>query len=210
MTTTLVCIVDDDDAVRLSMTMLVETLGHRVRSYPDAQSLLDDTRTLEQADCILLDVRMPGLSGIGTQERLQRIGNQVPIIFVSGHGDVPMVAKTMRAGAFDFIQKPFNDQMLLDRVQEAIQHSTRRRAELDRRQHFESHLHELTPREREVMDQVLEGRLNKQIAYDLDISIKTVEQHRARIMQKMGVGSLAELVRLVTLYRARVTTETAR
>lgn len=193
----LVCVVDDDDAVRLSIGLLIETLGFPVRCYAGAMELLDDDDALERAHCLVLDVRMPGLSGVGLQGRLGRIGQRVPIIFVSAYGDVPMVARVMRAGAFDFLQKPFNEQVLLDRVNEAVQVSTQRRREGARWNAVQGRLDGLTTRERDVMDGMVAGRLNKQIAEDLGISIKTVEQHRARVMEKLQVESLAELVRLV-------------
>lgn len=190
----LVCIVDDDDAVRLSIGLLVETLGFPVRCFAGALDLLADGEALEQAHCLVLDVRMPGLSGVGLQERLARLGGSIPIIFVSAHGDVPMVARAMREGAFDFLQKPFNEQVLLDRVSEAVQLAGQHRTEAAWQQAFRSRLDGLTVREREVLDGMTAGRLNKQIAEDLGISMKTVEQHRARVMEKLQVESVAELV----------------
>lgn len=190
----LVCVVDDDDAVRLSIGLLVETLGFPVRCFAGALDLLADGEALEQAHCLVLDVRMPGLSGVGLQERLARLGGEIPIIFVSAHGDVPMVARAMREGAFDFLQKPFNEQVLLDRVSEAVQLAGQRRMEAAWQQAFRSRLDGLTVREREVLDGMTAGRLNKQIAEDLGISMKTVEQHRARVMEKLQVESVAELV----------------
>ena len=124
----LVCVVDDDDAVRLSTSLLIETLGLPVRSFASALEILADDETLRRAHCLVLDVRMPGLSGMGLQERLARLGHDLPIIFVSAHGDVPMVARAMRDGAFDFLQKPFNEQALLDRIQEAVQLAAAQRA----------------------------------------------------------------------------------
>ena len=190
----LVCVVDDDDAVRLSIGLLVETLGFPVRCFAGALDLLADGEALEQAHCLVLDVRMPGLSGVGLQERLARLGGEIPIIFVSAHGDVPMVARAMREGAFDFLQKPFNEQVLLDRVSEAVQLAGQHRTEAAWQQAFRSRLDGLTVREREVLDGMTAGRLNKQIAEDLGISMKTVEQHRARVMEKLQVESVAELV----------------
>lgn len=190
----LVCVVDDDDAVRLSIGLLVETLGFPVRCFAGALELLAEGEALEQAHCLVLDVRMPGLSGVGLQERLGRLGSEIPIIFVSAHGDVPMVARAMREGAFDFLQKPFNEQVLLDRVSEAVLVAGQRRAEAAWQQAFRARLDGLTAREREVLDGMTAGRLNKQIAEDLGISMKTVEQHRARVMEKLQVESVAELV----------------
>lgn len=199
----LVCVVDDDDAVRLSISLLVETLGLRVRNYANAMELLADGEALDLAHCLILDVRMPGLSGVGLQERLLRLGSTVPIVFVSAHGDVPMVARAMREGAFDFLQKPFNEQVLLDRVQEAVQHAARRREEAVRLSDIRARLDALTMREREVMQGMVAGRLNKQIADSLGISMKTVEQHRAKVMEKLRVDSLAELVRMVVQVQGR-------
>ena len=199
MSAPLVCVVDDDDAVRLSISLLVETLGLPVRNFPTALDMLADPEALEQAHCLVLDVRMPGLSGLGLQERLIRLGSVIPIIFVSAHGDVPMVARAMRDGAFDFLQKPFNEQVLLDRVQEAVQVASRRRHEQVWLADVQARIDGLTARELDVMEGMVAGRLNKQIADDLGISMKTVEQHRARVMEKLRVESLAELVRMVVL-----------
>ena len=193
----LVCVVDDDDAVRLSMSLLIETLGLQVQSFASALDILADEEALRQAHCLVLDVRMPGLSGVGLQERLSRLGHPLPIIFVSAHGDVPMVARAMREGAFDFLQKPFNEQVLLDRVQEAVQFAAAQRAARGWLAEIQARIDSLTARESDVMAGMVAGRLNKQIAEGLGISIKTVEQHRARVMEKLQVDSLAELVRLV-------------
>ena len=193
----LVCVVDDDDAVRLSMSLLIETLGLREPSFASALDILADEEALRRAHCLVLDVRMPGLSGVGLQERLSRLGHPLPIIFVSAHGDVPMVARAMREGAFDFLQKPFNEQVLLDRVQEAVQFAAAQRAAWGWLAEIQARIDSLTARESDVMAGMVAGRLNKQIAEGLGISIKTVEQHRARVMEKLQVDSLAELVRLV-------------
>jgi FixJ family two-component response regulator len=193
----LVCVVDDDDAVRLSMSLLIETLGLQVQSFASALDILADEEALRRAHCLVLDVRMPGLSGVGLQERLSRLGHPLPIIFVSAHGDVPMVARAMREGAFDFLQKPFNEQVLLDRVQEAVQFASAQRAARGWLAEIQARIDSLTARESDVMAGMVAGRLNKQIAEGLGISIKTVEQHRARVMEKLQVDSLAELVRLV-------------
>lgn len=199
----LVCVVDDDDAVRLSIEMLIQSIGFHTRAYPDALSLLADHATLAVANCIVLDVRMPGLSGLAAQERLQQLGSDVPIIFVTGHGDVPMVVKAMRNGAIDFIQKPFNEQRLLDRIQEVVRDDQQRRSVRSDDAAVACRIASLTPRERDVLEGMLQGLLNKQIADNLGISMKTVEQHRARIMEKMAVASFAELVSTVTLHRTR-------
>lgn len=194
----LVCVVDDDEMVRLSVGLLIETLGAQVRSYASCLQLIDDEASLKLAGCLVLDVRMPGIGGLEMQERLEMLRVDAPIIFISGHGDVPMVVRAMRAGALDFLQKPFDEQLLLDRVQQAIAISARRRRERVKRATIEARLATLTPRERDVLEGIVAGRQNKMIAEDLGISMKTVEQHRARIMEKMHAASLAELVRHVT------------
>jgi FixJ family two-component response regulator len=168
-----------------------------VQSFASALDILADEEALRRAHCLVLDVRMPGLSGVGLQERLSRLGHPLPIIFVSAHGDVPMVARAMREGAFDFLQKPFNEQVLLDRVQEAVQFAAAQRAARGWLAEIQARIDSLTARESDVMAGMVAGRLNKQIAEGLGISIKTVEQHRARVMEKLQVDSLAELVRLV-------------
>lgn len=194
----LVCVVDDDEMVRMSVCMLIETLGVQARSYANCLQLMDDESSLKLAGCLVLDVRMPGISGLEMQERLDSLRVDAPIIFISGHGDVPMVVRAMRGGALDFLQKPFDEQLLLDRVQQAIAISARRRRERVKRATVEARLATLTPREKQVLEGIIAGRQNKVIAENLGISMKTVEQHRARIMEKMHAASLAELVRHVT------------
>lgn len=191
-----VFIVDDDEAMRDSLAWLLESNGLRVSSFESGEAFLDDYRE-DMAGCLVLDVRMPGMSGLELHEKLQALRSTLPIIFVTGHGDVPMAVSALKKGAADFIEKPFNDKEVLRLIEQCLavdreQQSRRRRhAEIARR------LAALTPREREVMDLMAAGRLNKQIADDLGISIKTVEVHRARVMDKMEVRSLAELVQSV-------------
>lgn len=197
----LVCVVDDDEMVRMSVGMLIETLGVRAKSYASCVQLMEDEASLQLAGCLVLDVRMPGISGLEMQERLEALRVDAPIIFISGHGDVPMVVRAMRGGALDFLQKPFDEQVLLDRVQQAIEISAKRRRERVRRATVEARLATLTPRENDVLKGITGGRQNKLIAEDLGISMKTVEQHRARIMEKMHAASLADLVRQVTELR---------
>ena len=198
----LVCVVDDDEMVRMSVCMLIETLGVQARSYANCVQLMADESSLKLAGCLVLDVRMPGISGLEMQERLEGLRVDAPIIFISGHGDVPMVVRAMRGGALDFLQKPFDEQLLLDRVQQAIGISAERRRERVKRATVEARLATLTPREKEVLEGIIAGRQNKIIAENLGISMKTVEQHRARIMEKMHAASLAELVRHVTELRS--------
>ena len=194
----LVCVVDDDEMVRMSVCMLIETLGVQARSYANCLQLMEDESSLKLAGCLVLDVRMPGISGLERQCRLEILRVDAPIIFISGHGDVPMVVRAMRGGALDFLQKPFDEQLLLDRVEQAIAISAKRRRERVKRATVEARLATLTPREKQVLEGIIAGRQNKVIAENLGISMKTVEQHRARIMEKMHAASLAELVRHVT------------
>ena len=182
--------------VRTSLQMLLEVLGMRVSTYADAAAFLADPQALD-CDVLLLDVRMPGMSGLQLQTRLNELHASLPILFISGHGDIPMAVRAMRAGALDFLQKPFNEQVLIDWIQTAIQRreSTRNRAggadEVRRR------LASLTPREREVLDAVMDGKANKAIAFDFGVSLKTVEQHRGRMMNKLGVRKVADIFRLL-------------
>jgi FixJ family two-component response regulator len=188
-------IVDDDDAVRDSLSLLLRTVGLRSRTYASATDFLD-AYVPGEVGCLVTDIRMPGLSGLELQHALIEKHFEIPVIFITGHGDVPMAVDAMKSGAVDFIQKPFRDQDLLDRIHQAL-HLARSAhdAQLETstiKERFET----LTPREREVMDKVVAGCANKVIAMDLAVSQRTVELHRARVMQKMGARSLAELVRL--------------
>jgi FixJ family two-component response regulator len=191
-----VFIVDDDEAMRDSLAWLLESNELRVSAFESGEAFLDAYRD-DMAGCLVLDVRMPGMSGLELHERLQAMNSPLPIIFVTGHGDVPMAVSALKKGAADFIEKPFNDKEILRLIEQCLaidrEQSGRRRHNAD----IERRLASLTPREREVMDLMAAGRLNKQIADDLGISIKTVEVHRARVMDKMEVRSLAELVQCV-------------
>lgn len=193
-----VFVVDDDQAVRESLGMLLRSMGQRASLFDSAQAFLDQY-TPEWCGCIVLDIRMPGMSGVELHQRLKTMGCTIPVIFVTGHGDVPMAVEAMHSGAFDFIQKPFRDQELLDRINHALTWDTEHRSEERRRRSVLEKLASLTPREREVLDCVVQGLANKVIAMDLDLSQRTVEIHRARVMEKMGARSLAELVRMSLL-----------
>lgn len=188
-----ICVVDDDAVVRESLKLLIEMQGVQVRDYGSCQDFLDDARALDCA-CLVLDVRLPGISGLQLQERLRERQEVPPIIFISGHADVPMAVQAMRAGALDFLQKPFPEQVLLDRIEQAIGLFAEKRRDRVRRATLEARLAQLTARERNVLDCMLAGHANKVIADELAISVKTVEQHRARVMEKMRAGSVAELV----------------
>ena len=192
-----VCVVDDDAAVRDALCLLIETLGVKVCAYASARDLLADP-CHRDCGCLVLDVRMPGMSGLELQSRLAEAGWISPIIFITGHGDVPMAVQAVRGGAIDFLQKPFNDQMLLDRVQHALDRYGVIREEHWRRETLAARLSLLTERERQVMDRVVAGQMNKTIAGQLGISVKTVEDHRASIMKKMRACSFADLVRMAT------------
>jgi two-component system response regulator FixJ len=195
-----VFVVDDDSDLRESLGWLFESAGLRVKSYSTAQEFLADYKT-EDPGCLLLDVRMPGLSGLDLQEELRRRGLPPPIIIMTGHAKVPMAVRALKGGAIDFIRKPFSDQILLERIRKAIDLDRRTRKVRIECAKFAALLADLTPRERQVMELVISGKPNKIIAADLGISPKTVEIHRGRVMEKMQVGSVAELVRLDLLYR---------
>lgn len=197
-----VFVVDDDADLRESLGWLIESAGLRVKTFSTAQEFLAGYEP-EKPCCLVLDVRMPGLSGLDLQEELARRGMPPPIIIMTGHAKVPMAVRALRGGAIDFLQKPFSDQALLDRVRQAIDLDRRTRQARADHAKFVTLLSHLTPREREVMDLVILGKPNKIIADDLGISPKTVEIHRARVMEKMQAGSVAELVRLALLSRSR-------
>lgn len=191
-----VYVVDDDDAVRESLSWLISSVDLNVKAYSSATAFLKDPDQI-QSGCLITDIRMPGLSGLDLQNELKRRGIDIPVIVISGHGDVQTAVRAMKAGAFDFIEKPFNDQLLLDLVHRAITHSlssseahTRQADILERRD-------SLTPRERQVLDLIAAGEPNKSIGHRLEISDKTVEAHRAKVMSKMQANSLAELVKMV-------------
>lgn len=196
-----VFIVDDDQAVRDSLQWLIQSVGLHVVTFPDALSFLDQVSE-DQAGCIVLDVRLPGMSGLELQQKLTVRGIRMPVIIVTGHGDVPMAVRAMKAGAMDFIEKPFSDQMLLDQVQKAIDIDARHRAERKVSKAILERLRSLSPREREVLERVVDGKVTREIAAELSLADKTVEAHRARVMEKMKAGSIAELVRLTLTGKA--------
>ncbi|MGD8330153.1 MAG: response regulator transcription factor [Acidobacteriota bacterium] len=190
----IIFVVDDDDAVRRSTEMLIRSMGLRVESFASAAEFLEDFDP-QQPGCVILDIRMPGMSGLELQEHLNGLGASIPVIFVTGHGDVPMAVKAMKEGAVDFIQKPFRDQELIDRVHAAVDRDTKHRNAARLKQGIQERIDLLTSREMEVMQLVVEGRANKEIAFDLGLSPRTVEIHRARVMAKMNADSLPDLVR---------------
>lgn len=191
----LVHIVDDDAAIRDSLSFLMKSVGLQHVCYESANDFLEQFDA-ERSGCIVLDIRMPGMSGLELQETLNGKKSITPIIFITGHGDVPMAVEAMRSGAVDFLQKPFRDQELLDRINNAMEADREAREELKQQATLRDRFERLTPREKEVMEHVVAGKANKVIAFDLNVSQRTVEIHRARVMEKMQAKSLAHLVRM--------------
>lgn len=191
-----VFIVDDDEAMRDSLTWLLEGNGYQVRSFTSAEQFLS-AYDAGQVSCLILDVRMPGMSGLELFEELGRRRCTLPVIFITGHGDVPMAVAALKKGAADFIEKPFADRDMLRLVAQCLEQERDSRGKRRQEADTARRLEHLTQREREVLDLIIAGKLNKQIADVLGISIKTVEVHRARVMEKMGAHSLAELVQHV-------------
>ena len=188
-------LVDDDDSVRRSVGFMLKTSGFQVRPYGSGTELLTEAKSLEPG-CILLDIRMPGMDGLEVQQALKDAGASLPIIIMTGHGDVPLSVKAMKAGALDFIEKPFEKAVLLSALEQGFASIQRAGDVRQRAKDASVRLQVLTPREREVLDGLAEGYPNKTIAYDLGISPRTVEIHRANLMTKLGVQSLSEALRL--------------
>jgi two-component system response regulator FixJ len=191
----LVHLVDDDDSVRRSVCFMLKTSGFSVKSYASGNELLKDFRKLEPG-CILLDIRMPGMDGLEVQQELRKSGVDLPVIIMTGHGDIPLSVRAMKAGAIDFIEKPFEKAALLEAIDEAFATLSRGNSGRERAKAAIVRLQALTPREREVLDGLAKGLPNKTIAYDLGISPRTVEIHRANLMIKLEVRSLSEALRL--------------
>jgi two-component system, LuxR family, response regulator FixJ len=191
-----VYIVDDDDAVRSSLRLLMKSVGLQAQTAASAQDFLASFNA-DNPGCLVLDVRMPGMSGLELQQHLNLRGAMIPVIFITGHGDIPMAVEAMQHGAFDFLPKPFRDQDLIDRVQRALQHDGDNRGKTHHKDVIRARFDSLTPREREVLELVTQGKANKVMAGDLGVSQRTVEIHRARVMEKMEARSLAELVKMM-------------
>jgi two-component system, LuxR family, response regulator FixJ len=192
----IVFIVDDDEAVRGALRLLLKSVGLAAVAFSTAQEFLA-AYAPSQPGCLVLDVRMPEMSGLELQQRLNIRGAVIPVIFISGHGDIPMAVEAIQQGAFDFLQKPFRDQDLIDRIQSALAKDLASRTELKAHAEIRERLATLTPREREVLNLVTSGKPNKVMAGDLGLSQRTVEIHRSRVMGKMGASSVAQLVRMV-------------
>lgn len=191
----LVHLVDDDDSIRRSVGFMLKTSGYHVNSYASGTDLLKEARKLEPG-CILLDIRMPGLDGLAVQQQLQSAGVSFPVIIMTGHGDITLSVRAMKAGAIDFIEKPFEKAVLLSAVEEGLASMARSDSDRERSRDATVRLEVLTSRERQVLDGLAEGLPNKSIAYDLGISPRTVEIHRANLMAKLKVRSLSEALRL--------------
>ena len=191
-----VYVVEDDEAVRDSLELLLKSDGKPVRPYKSATAFLKDYSD-KLAGCIVLDIRMPGMDGMELQKKLNEKHSILPIIFVTGHGDVPMAVDAMKEGAVDFIQKPYREEALLEKIEAALKQDLEQRKSLDEKQEIIRRIKSLTPREHEIMDRMIAGQANKVIAIELEISQRTVEIHRSRVMHKMGTHSLAHLVRMV-------------
>ncbi|MBJ7277880.1 response regulator [Marinobacter salarius] len=191
-----VYVVEDDEAVRDSLELLLKSDGKPVRTYDNANAFLKDYSE-KMAGCIVLDIRMPGMDGMELQKKLNEKHSILPIIFVTGHGDVPMAVDAMKEGAVDFIQKPYREEALLQKIEAALEQDKEQRKTLGEKQEILRRVKSLTPREHEIMDRMIAGQANKVIAIELEISQRTVEIHRSRVMHKMGTHSLAHLVRMV-------------
>jgi two-component system, LuxR family, response regulator FixJ len=190
-----VFVVDDDAAIRRSLRFLIESIGLAVETYQTAEQFLDAYNP-DRAGCLILDVRMPGMGGLQLQKELADRHVELPIIIVTGYAEVPMAVRALKTGAVDFIEKPFSDQLLLERVREAIESDRHRREARAERDAVSARFARLTAREREVLDGVIAGKANKVIAMELGVGTKTVEAHRAKLMKKLKVDSLADLIRL--------------
>ena len=199
-TQSVVCVVDDDPALRKSLCFLLESVDLPTCGFAASQDFLNHYEQL-RIGCLLLDVRMPHMGGLELQEELQRRGSAIPIILITGHGDVPLAVRGMKNGAFDFFEKPINDQLLLDRIHQALKQEQSQREEASKRKEFQARYQGLSRREIQVLDLVVEGLRSPEIAPKLKIALKTVEVHRGNIMRKMKATSLAHLVRMMLLAR---------
>ena len=209
MTEAIVHVVDDEAEVCNALAMLLRSVGLQSRTYPSAHAFLEGYRP-GAPGCIVLDVRLPGMSGLELQERLQQSGITLPVIVMTGHGDIQMAVRAMRAGALDFVEKPFHDQTLLDRVHDGIARSLQSHDSDGERARVQALYETLSEREREILKHVVDGRPNKLIADELGLSTRTVETHRAHIIEKMGATSLSHLVRMAVVVMPNGTATAAR
>ena len=189
-----VFIVDDDEPVRSALRLLMKSVGHDAMTFTSGDEFLASCKP-GISGCLILDIRMPGMSGLELQEKLREQGVNIPIIFITGHGDVPMAVQAMKHGAMEFLQKPFREQDLIDRVNEALEKNLNVHKLALQRTEIKQRVTKLTPRERQIMDMIVQGKASKVIAIDLGVSQRTVDTHRTRIMRKMQAKSLAELVK---------------
>lgn len=189
-------LVDDDHDVLDAVSFLLSTEGYAIETFESPAALLERV-TPEDAGCLVLDVRLPDMNGLELQEALANRNVHMPIVFITGHGDIPMAVRAVNAGALDFLEKPFDDDKLLELIEQGLARDRERREVAARQARIEAALDSLTPREREVMEEILRGKLNKIIASDLDMSVRTVEVHRARVLEKLGARNGSDMVRLV-------------
>ena len=188
-------VVDDDDSMRQAVALLLRTVGYNPLVFARPSDFLSKFDPNIHG-CLVLDIRMPEMSGLEVQQQLNRSGAILPVIFITGHGDIPMAVQAMKDGAFDFLTKPFRDQDLLDNINNALKQDGENRAAIEKHADLRRRAESLTPREREVLDLVVEGKANKVVAIDLGLSERTIEIHRANVMEKMGARSVAHLVKM--------------
>ena len=196
----MIALIEDDEAVLRSLSMLLAKRGHQVKSYRSAEEFLEALAGNTPL-CVVSDIRMPGMSGLELHQHLKRSNSALPVILITGHGDIAMAVDAIKQGAFDFVEKPFDDEQLMTRIQAAIESGQRMRVEQEEKTNLAKRLSELSPRQVEVMDLVVEGLSNKEIALKLQISPRTVENYRAWVMEKMGASNLADLVRKVMVLK---------
>ena len=191
-----VFVVDDNPSIRESLSLLLSSAGYSVNTFASAKEFLESEHSTSGPACLVLDVKMPGISGLDLQKELTSRNYAIPVIFITGHGDIPMSVQAMKKGAVDFLSKPFDDGQLLDAVKVALLKDSQARSDLNEQKHIMQRLDSLTTRENEILTYLITGMLNKQIAYELKISERTVKAHRKQVFDKTGVNSIAELVRL--------------
>jgi two-component system response regulator FixJ len=197
----IVHIVDDDSAIRSSLSFLMKSVGFDFRAYASAEAFLDQA-DLDRLGCLVVDVRMHGMSGLELQQLLNERGSKLPVIIITGHGDVPMAVQAMKAGAVDFLEKPYDNELLITRIRQCLQEISIEQNRESKVAKAKLQLAQLTPRELEVMNLLVAGKHNKAIADDLDISVRTAEAHRAKVMKKLRADSLSDIVRIALLMQA--------